>query len=300
MRIIIAGGSGFLGRALHAKLDRDGHSVRVLTRRPRSGHPHEVGWTPDGRVGSWAGALEGADAIVNLAGEGIADGRWTAARKEALASSRLLSTRSLVAAITRQGNPPKVFVNASGIGYYGDRGDEIVTESTPPGSDFLANLCVAWEREAEQASVVTRVAIVRSGLALHPEGGALGKMLLPFKLGIGGRLGSGRQFMPWIHLADWVGLVGWLLETTEARGAFNAVAPTPVTNAEFTRALGRVLHRPTLIPVPAFALNLIVGELAESLLTGQRAIPARAQEMGVQFRFPDVGRALRDLFDRPK
>ena len=298
MRIILAGGSGFLGSASRARLDSDRHSVAILTRRPRSNHPHEVGWTPDGRVGAWAGALDGADAVVNLAGEGIADRRWTAARKEALASSRLLSTRSLVAAITRQGNPPKVFVNGSGVGYYGNRGDEIVTESTPAGLDFLANLCVAWEREAEQASVVTRVAIVRSGLVLHPDGGALGKMLLPFKLGIAGRLGSGRQFMPWIHLADWVGLVGWLLETTEARGAFNAVAPAPVTNAEFTHALGGVLHRPTVIPGPAFALNVMVGELAESLLTGQRAIPARAQEMGFQFRFPDVHRALRDLLDR--
>ena len=295
MRIIIAGGSGFLGRALHARLDRNAHSVAILTRRPRSGHPHEIGWTPDGRAGSWAGALEGTDAIVNLAGEGIADRRWTAARKDALASSRLLSTRSLVDAITRQSTPPKVLVNGSGIGYYGDCGDEIVTESTPPGSDFLARLCVAWEGEAEQASTVTRVAIVRSGVVLHAGGGALSRMLLPFKLGIAGRLGSGRQFMPWIHLADWVELVVWLLETGDRRGAFNAVAPTPATNAEFTRALGRVLHRPTLIPVPAFALNLMVGELAESLLTGQRAIPARANEMGFQFRFPDVNTALRDL-----
>jgi uncharacterized protein len=295
VRIIIAGGSGFLGRALHARLDRNAHSVAILTRRPRSGHPHEIGWTPDGRAGSWAGALEGADAIVNLAGEGIADRRWTSARKDELASSRLLATRSLVDAITRQSNPPKVLVNGSGIGYYGDCGDETVTESTPPGSDFLARLCEAWEGEAEQASTVTRVAIVRSAVVLHTAGGALRKMLLPFKLGIAGRLGSGRQFMPWIHMADWVELVVWLLETGDGRGAFNAVAPTPATNAEFTSALGRVLHRPTLIPVPAFALKLILGELAESLLTGQRAIPARAQEMGFQFRFPDVNTALRDL-----
>jgi len=294
VRIVIAGGSGFLGQALHATLAPDGHSIGVLTRRPR-GESHEIEWTPDGRVGSWASSLDHADAIVNLAGEGIADRRWSEERKRALFESRVLSTRSLVAAINRLANPPGVFVSGSGIGYYGARGDELVTESASPGSDFLARLCVEWEREAEQASAVTRVAIVRSAVVLHADGGALARMLLPFKFGVGGPLGSGRQYFPWVHMTDWVALVRWLLDTTHARGAFNAVAPTPVTNAEFSRTLGRVLHRPAFVPVPSFALHLMVGELAESLLTGQRAIPSRAEEMGFQFRFRELEPALRDL-----
>lgn len=295
MRIVIAGGSGFLGRALRAQLTRDGHSVAILTRRPTSNNPDEIGWTPDGTAGSWLHALENAGAIVNLAGEGIADRRWSEERKRVLADSRLLSTRSLVAATNRLARPPDVFVSGSGIGYYGARGDQLLTESASPGDDFLARLCVEWEREAEQASAATRVATIRTALVLHHEGGALKRMILPFKLGVGGPLGSGRQYMPWIHLADWVGLVGWLLNSPDARGAFNAVAPSPVTNAEFSRALGRVLHRPAVVPVPAFVLRLVLGELAESLLTGQRAIPARAAEMGFQFRFRELDAALRDL-----
>ena len=267
----------------------------MLTRRPRIGQAHEIAWTPDGTVGSWAAALASADAVINLSGEGIADRRWTEERKRALADSRLLSTRSLVAAINRQATPPRVFVSGSGIGYYGDRGDELLTESASPGADFLARLCVDWEREAEQASAVTRVAIVRTALALHSSGGALARMLLPFKLGVAGRLGSGQQYFPWIHRRDWVALVNWLIATAEARGAFNAVAPTPVTNAEFTRTLGRVLRRPTILPAPAFALRLALGELADSLLTGQRAIPARAEEMGFRFQFRELEPALRDL-----
>ena len=292
MRIVLAGGSGFLGRALRARLERDGHSVAVLTRSPGR-TPDAVTWTPDGTVGPWASAIAGADGIVNLAGEGIADKRWNDARRRALRDSRLLTTRSLVGALRQ--SPAPVLVNASAVGYYGARADERVTESTPPGADFLSQLCVEWEREADQASATTRVALVRTGLVLHPDGGALGQMLLPFKLGAGGPMGSGTQFMPWIHLDDWVSLVLWLIESRDARGAFNGTAPAPVTNREFAGALGRALHRPAIVPAPAFALRILLGEFAESLLTGQRAVPARALEQGFTFRFGDLDGALADL-----
>ena len=296
MRIVLAGGTGFLGRALRRRLHRPGHEVTVLTRRPGSADQAQRAWTPDGTVGAWAAELKGADAIINLAGEGIGDRRWNAARKKALLDSRVLATRSLVGALRQVAPPPAVLINASGIGYYGDRGDEVVTEATGHGDDFLAHLCLDWEREAEQASATSRVVIVRSALVLHPDGGALAQMLTPFRFGVGGPVGSGRQYMPWIHLDDWVSLVVWLLTTREARGAFNAVAPTPVTNRAFSHALGRALHRPSFMPVPAFALRVLFGELAESLLTGQRAIPARASELGFTFRFEQLDAALRDLF----
>ena len=295
MQVIIAGGSGFLGGALSKRLQAEGHQVAILTRRPRPGAADQIQWQPDGTAGVWADALTGADAIVNLAGEGIADARWTEERKTALRQSRLLSTRSLVTAIQRLAKPPGVLVNASGIGYYGDRGAQTVTETTPAGDDFLARLCVDWEREAEQASTMTRVAILRSAPVLHPSGGALSRMLLPFRLGLGGRLGSGAQYFPWIHRDDWVSFALWMVRTADARGAFNATAPAPVTNAEFTRALGKALRRPALIPVPAFGLRLVLGELGKTLLIGQRAIPARAQEMGFTFRFPQIDVALSNL-----
>jgi uncharacterized protein len=299
VRVILGGGTGFLGGALRRHLRDLGHDVAILTRRP-SGAPDQIQWHPDGSAGPWTDALNGAAAIVNLAGEGIADRRWTEPRKAALRDSRLQATRSLVAAIARLPQPPAVLVNASGIGYYGDRGAETVTEATPPGTDFLGQLCVEWESEAEQASSIARVVIVRSGIVLHPSGGALGRMLLPFRLGVGGRIGSGAQYLPWIHREDWLRLVAWMLGAPDARGAFNAAAPIPSTNAEFTKALGRALRRPTLLPVPAFGLRLALGELAETLLTGQRAIPQRAQEQGFVFRFPEINPALADLLGRPE
>jgi uncharacterized protein (TIGR01777 family) len=295
MQILVAGGSGLLGRALVARLEADGHRVSVLTRRPRPGRSDDVAWNPDGSVGGWSAAIETAEAIVNLAGEGIADRRWSAARKQVLRSSRVLATRSLTTAIRRAARRPAVLVNASAVGYYGARGEEVVTETTEPGRDFLSGLCVEWEREAEQASDLTRVALIRTGLVLDTAGGVLGRMLTPFRFGVGGPLGNGRQFMPWIHRDDWVALVAWQIGNVNARGAFNGTAPTPVTNAEFSRALGTALHRPAIMPMPAVALRLLVGELADSILAGQRAVPARAEEMGYQFRFRTLGPALRDL-----
>ena len=233
---------------------------------------------------------------MNLAGEGIADRRWNDARKQALRDSRVLPTRSLVTAMRIISQPPPTLVQGSAVGYYGPHGDESVNEETPAGSDFLADLCVAWEREAASAAARARVVRVRTGLVLHPDGGALGAMLRPFRLGVGGRLGSGRQYMPWIHLDDWVSLVVWALSSADAQGAINGTAPNPVTNAELTHALARAIHRPAIFPAPGLALRVLLGEFAESLLTGQRAIPARAEQLGFVFRFRDLDEALRDLF----
>ncbi|MGE0041476.1 MAG: TIGR01777 family oxidoreductase [Vicinamibacterales bacterium] len=294
MRVILAGGSGFLGRALGARLSADGHTVQVLTRHPRPGVATDLGWRADGSGGDWVAALDGADAVVNLAGAGIADKRWTAARKQALLESRLQPTASLVAAI-RQARMPPVLVSSSAVGYYGPRGDERIPEDTPPADDFLARLCREWEAAALQAAGVTRVALLRTGLVLDPRGGALGSMLLPFKLGVGGRLGSGEQYWPWIHIADWLEMTTWIIGEARAAGPFNLTAPEPVTNARFTRALGQALHRPAVLPAPTFALRLALGEFARFLVTGQRAVPDHAESLGFEFRFRDVEGALGDL-----
>jgi uncharacterized protein (TIGR01777 family) len=271
--------------------------VDILTRRPRPGRSDELPWVPNGASGSWARGLEGAGAVVNLAGEGIADKRWTAARKQALRGSRLDATTSLVKAMAELSTPPAVFVSASGVGYYGPTGDEPITEAAPAGTDFLGEMAVAWEGAAAPATAHARVVLLRTGLVMGAEG-ALGKMLLPFKLGVGGRLGSGTQWMPWISVDDWAGLTVRLIVDDAARGAYNLSAPTPVTNAEFTRTLGKVLHRPTIFPVPAFALRLALGELSDALLTGQRAVPERALALGYQFRHATLEAALRAVLTR--
>ena len=294
MRIVIAGGSGFLGRALRRTLGAAGHQVDILTRRPRAGRSDELPWVPNGASGPWAQALEGAGAVVNLAGEGIADKRWTAARKQALLSSRLDATSSLVKAMAELKTPPGVFVSASGVGYYGPTGDEPIAEGAPAGRDFLGEMASDWEAAAAPAEAFSRLVLLRTGLVMGSEG-ALGKMLLPFKLGVGGRLGSGTQWMPWISVDDWAGLTARLIVDDTARGAFNLCGPAPVTNAEFTRTLGRVLHRPTIFPVPAFALKLALGELSDALLTGQRAVPEKALALGYQFRHATLEAALRSV-----
>lgn len=268
--------------------------MRVLTRRPRPGHAADVPWKPDEPSGPWTEAITDADVVVNLAGEGIADRRWSPSRKAELRESRLRATRALVGAIERAATPP-VLVSGSGVNYYGPHGDEPITEEDPPGSDFLSGLTVDWEGEAERAATVTRVALVRTAPVLHAGGGALARMLLPFRLGIGGPIASGRQYMSWIHLDDWVRLVEWIAGEPRASGPFNATAPSPVTNAEFTRTLGRVLGRPTVMPVPAFALRVLYGELADVLVTGQRVLPAHAERLGFEFRFRQLEPALVDL-----
>lgn len=299
MQIALAGGSGFLGQALVAALADDGHQLLVLSRRerPAAGSVRTVSWTPDGTAGGWAASLEGVDAVINLAGESIADRRWTADRKRRILDSRVHATRSLAVAIGRLANPPGVLISSSGVGFYGPCGDEIVTETHPAGKDFLASVCVRWEQEALRAvSPRTRVVCVRTGLVLDTAGGALPKMLLPFRMGAGGRLGSGAQYMPWIHRQDWVDLVRFLLTARGATGAVNATAPHPVTNAEFTRVLGRVMHRPALLPAPAVALRIVLGEMADALLlSGQRAVPACAERLGHRFRYTDLETALTHL-----
>lgn len=312
MRIVIAGGTGFLGSALGDALALDGHDVRVLTRGlPQGRTKHDggfgapgitrVGWAPDGSSGPWAAELERAGAVVNLAGEGLADRRWTPRRKAQLTDSRILPTRSLAAAITAAAHPPSVFVSASGVGYYGASGDEPKTEASPAGSDFLARLCVAWEAEALAAERPgTRVALMRTGVVLDRSGGALPSMVTPFRLMAGGPMGSGRQFMSWVHRDDWLGLVRWILQTPGASGPINVTAPEPVANRTFARELGRVLHRPALLPAPAFALRALLGEMADSLLlTGQRVLPARAEALGYRFLYPGLPAALRAIFDAP-
>ncbi len=298
MKIVLAGATGFLGRPLVEALKSRGHELTLLTRRPRGTKGvREVEWQPDGAAGRWAEAVDGAGCVVNLAGESIASGRWTPARKAVLSESRLLPTRSLVAAIDRARARPALLVSASAVGYYGPRGPELVTEADPPGDDFLARLSVEWEHAAQAAeSGGTRVVRVRSGLVLERDGGALASMLRPFRLGVGGPLGSGHRSWPWIHRADWVSLACFLIDHPHATGPVNATAPHPVTNEEFSRTLARVLRRPCLFRAPPFALRLALGEMADALLlTGHRVVPERATELGFRFEHESLEPALRAI-----
>lgn len=266
----------------------------MLTRRPA--RANDLEWHPDGSPGSLSQHLDGKDAVINLAGEGIADQRWTNARKAALRNSRLQATRTLVRGVAQCAQRPGVFVSASAIGYYGPSGDEPIIESSPPGSDFLAQLCVEWEQEARVVeSAATRLALVRTGLVLAGDGGALAKMLWPFKLGAGATLGSGDQFMSWIHVEDWAALVSWIVQDARAAGPFNATAPEPVTNRAFTHTLGRVLRRPAVLHAPAFALRAALGEMATVLVHGQRVLPANAEQLGFRFTHRTLEPALRSL-----
>ena len=302
MKILLAGGTGFLGVPLVESLLQERHDVVVLTRRAAAVSPNArvrfVQWAPDAQTGIWPAELDGADVIVNLAGEPIAAKRWSNRQKQQILDSRVHATRRLTQAMATAARPPSVFISGSAVGYYGPLADEIVTEETPAGSDFLASVCVKWEAEAERASGPrTRVVCVRTGLVLEKDGGALSKMLLPFKLGAGGPVGSGRQYWPWIHRRDWIDLVRWAMTTPSCSGPINAVAPNPVTNAEFASALGHAIHRPAFMPTPAFALRLMLGEMADALLlSGQRAVPAKAQSLWFTFRYARVDHALRAIF----
>ena len=295
MRVIIAGGSGFLGSALTRALRGSGHEVLVLARRVRGAG--QVAWNPDDTSGEWVARIDGADAVINLAGERLDQGRWTAHRKSQLLNSRVVSTRALVSAIATASRPPGVFISASAVGYYGPHGDEVLDESSKPGADFLAAICVAWEREARLAAPRSRVVLLRTGLVLSRDGGALPPMSLAFRLFVGGRVGSGNQWWSWIHIDDWVRLVEWMLGALSADGPVNLTAPEPVTNREFAARLGSALGRPSLVPVPGFALRLLVGEMADAaILSGQRVMPQRALAGGFQFRFPRLDAALADLY----
>lgn len=309
MRIVIAGGTGFLGSPLAEGYAEEGHDVRVLTRAlPPGESRHDsgtgvpgvtrVGWNP-AAGGAWESVLDGADAVVNLAGAGIGDARWTPQRKALIHDSRIIPTRTLAAAIRRAATPPAVFVSGSGSGYYGASLDDAVkTESSPAGDDFLARVCVDWEAEAERAaSAATRVVTVRSGVVVERRGGALQKMMTPFRFFVGGPVGSGRQYMSWIHRIDWIEMVRWVVDTRALTGAINATAPAPVTNRDFAHALGRALHRPALLPTPGFPLRIALGEMADALvLKGQRVVPQRALSHGFHFRYPEIDQAFRGIF----
>jgi len=296
MRIVITGGTGFLGRRLCRALLAEGHELAVLSRRPAEvprlcGAAAEplaglAAWRPERRV----------DAVVNLAGAPVFDARWTTARKAELWASRVDFTRALVEHLTRLPAPPALLVSGSAVGYYGDRGDEAVTEACGASDDFLGRLCAAWEAEALKASPLgLRVVLLRTGLVLHPAGGALTRMLPAFRLGLGARLGNGRQWMSWIHADDWTALTQRVLADPQAQGAFNLTAPEPVTNRAFTAALAAALRRPACLAAPAWLLRPLLGARAALLLDSLRALPARGEALGYRFSHPALAEALRSL-----
>jgi uncharacterized protein (TIGR01777 family) len=295
VRIVVAGASGFVGTALVAALQQAGHEVHALVRRAATS-ASETSWDPAAGALPIAG-LDGAGAVVNLSGENVGAGRWSAARRERIRQSRIAATRTLVAAMTQLARPPAVFVSASATGYYGDRGDAVLTEASKSGEGFLPEVCRAWETEAELATRAgIRTARLRFGVVLDRDGGALAKMLPLCRLGLGGRLGSGRQWMSWITRADVVRVIGRVIEDPRLSGAINVVSPSPVTNREFTATLARVLRRPAVLPAPAWALRLIFGQMAEeTILASVWARPERLEAAGFEFHTPDLEPALRQV-----
>lgn len=293
MKIAVTGATGFIGGVLTSELEQRGIEYTVITRRRgeaatiRPGARSVVDW---GTLS--ARSLDGLDGVIHMAGAPVAQ-RWTANARREIRESRETSTRELVRVLGQCDRPPPVLVSFSAIGYYGPTGDEKLTESSPPGSDFLADVCVLWEREALAARAFgIRVVNPRVGIVIGPDGGALAQMLLPFKLGIGGPIGTGRQWMSWVHVSDVVGITLEALSNEALKGPVNATAPDPVRNREFSKSLGRALHRPAVLPTPVFGLKLIFGEFAEILATGQRVVPAAALEAGYRFSYPDLEPAL--------
>jgi uncharacterized protein (TIGR01777 family) len=298
MKALVTGASGFVGPRLLRLLDQP----TVVSRNPDRARA-AIG-SLAGRIVRWdplegpppAEAFEGVDVVMHLAGESVAEGRWTAAQKARIRDSRVIGTRNLVQGIAQSAHKPAVLVSASAVGYYGDRGEEELTETAAPADDFLARVCVDWEREALAAEKFgVRVVTARTGIVLGAGGGALAKMLTPFKLGGGGPLGNGRQWMPWIHVADLARLYVHAADAASIHGPMNAVAPNPVRNSEFTKALGRALHRPAFIPAPYFGLRLLFGEFAQVLFASQRVIPQVALGTGFVFQYPEIAAALRDI-----
>lgn len=306
MRVIVTGGSGLIGRALAENLTNDGHEALLLSRAPGG-----VTNLPDGAVAiywdgrtaaGWGDLVEGADAVVNLAGSSIAgkgllDVRWTKGRKRAIYESRINGGRAVTEAIRAAAHKPKVLLQSSAIGYYGPQdGDAAILEDAPPADDFLATLCVAWEESTETVETLdVRRAVIRTGVVLSTDGGALPRQMLPFRLFAGGPIGSGDQWYSWIHIADQIAAIRFLLDNEEASGPFNLTAPDPVTNKVFGQALGRVMKRPAVIPAPAFAFKAAFGEASTVLLDGQRVLPQRLLDLGFSFQFTEVEAALRDL-----
>lgn len=303
MRVLITGGTGLIGRQLAASLQQDGHEVVVLSRsasRPAN-LPAAVRverW--DGRsAAGWSQWIDASTALVNLAGAGIADSRWSEQRKREIVESRVNAGKAVMEAVRAAAAKPAVLVQASAVGYYGSRGNELLTEQSQPGRDFLANVCVDWERSTEDVEALgVRRAVIRTGIVLSDEGGALPRMLLPFKFFAGGKLGSGQQYFPWIHMDDQVGAMRFLIDTPQASGPFNLAAPNPPTNAAFVKAVGQALGKPSAVPAPSFALKAAFGEMSTVLLDGQRAEPKRLLDLGYRFRFTDPVAALKDALGR--
>jgi uncharacterized protein (TIGR01777 family) len=312
MKVVIAGGTGFLGRPLASRLALAQHEVVVLTRNEIIGRPAErlryVPWKPDGTIpiagrsegggrsrgSDWTNEVADAHVIVNLAGAGLADERWTPARRNLLRKSRKASTESLVTAVRHASARPSVFIQGSAVGYYGTANGGPLDESSPAGSDFLASLCVEWETAAEPlVGLGLRLVLARTGVVLAADGGALPKLAAPFRAFVGGPIGSGQQVISWVHRDDWLSMITWAIETPDVTGPMNVTAPKPVTNAEFARSLGRMLHRPSWMTTPAFVVRAVAGDIADiAVLAGQRVLPAKALGLKFGFRYPDVDRAL--------
>ena len=304
MKIIIGAGTGLIGQALSASLVSDGHTVVVLSRDPQK----YTGRIPEGvqliawdgvSQGAWSSHVDGADVVLNLAGENLSAGRWTAERKHRILESRTKPGQALTVAIRQAAEKPKTFVQTSAVGYYGITGDEIITEESPPGTDFLAEVTQAWENSSfgVEALGVRRV-IVRTGVVLSADGGVLSRLLMPFKFYAGGRIGSGKQWFPWIHIADEIAAIRFLIDQPKARGVYNLSAPNPVTNQQLASALGKTLGRPAILPAPAFAIKILFGEMSIIVLEGQREIPKKLMEAGYQFKYETIDAALSDLLKK--
>jgi uncharacterized protein (TIGR01777 family) len=293
MKILISGSHGLVGAALIKSLEPDGHEIFILVRHAPNSRS-EIEWSPD-RYSIALARIEGFDAVVHLAGESIAEGRWSDEKKKRIRESRVKGTRLLGDALANLAHPPKSLISASAIGYYGNRGDEVLTEHSAPGDGFLPEVCVEWEKATALATEKgIRVANTRFGIVLDAHGGALKKMLPPFRMGIGGRIGSGKQWMSWIALDDVIGGIKFALSNETLRGPINFVAPNPVTNSEFTKTLGKALSRPTLFPIPAFGVRLVFGEMGDALLlSGSRVEPASLTKAGYQFQYPKLEDSLR-------
>lgn len=305
MNIVVAGGTGFIGRSLCESLYHHGHSVTILTRKRAEAERLSrsmfriVEWDAV-TAGVWEGSLREVHAVVNLAGAPIADARWTEHRKRVITYSRILPTRLLVQACSRLSVKPVVFINASGIGFYGAQGDQMLDETNGPGKGFLADLCMQWESEAQVAAAHgVRVVCMRTGMVLEKDGGALPRMALPFRLFAGGPVMPGTQWVSWIHRDDLVGLIEWAITTATVSGPVNAVAPVPVTMVDFCKTLGKVLRRPCWFPVPEFLLKAALGELGSLMTTGQRVMPVKALKAGYVFQYPTLEKAFRVVFEEP-
>lgn len=299
MKVAISGVSGLVGAALRESITSDGHEVIAISRQSSLPPLKTITWDVENKRFDASG-LENVDAVVHLAGEPVAQ-RWNDARKQAIRDSRVDSTRLLVEGLKSLKNPPKLLLSASAVGFYGDGGDAELDESSPPGEGFLADVCQEWEKATMEAlGIGIRAACMRTGIVLSTNGGALPQMLLPFKLGIGGPVGSGSQWMPWIHIDDIVGAYRFVIDNDDLVGAVNATAPNPETNADFAKALGKALHRPAFMPAPAFGLKVLFGEMAEILLEGQRALPKKLLKAGYDFKYPQLQKALEDVIEKQK